>query len=204
MSSEVRVDYENMPSQSDNIRNTALELNGRLTAVYQKVTEMHAHWYGKRYNELVTKFNELAPQLNQFLEVIVAEVPYMFEGIANNFSEVDIQQNIATARKESYKKIEEIPVIDDVGMRYIQEEVANVQTEILSDFTSAKELMDSMQKTVQQIVLECDGADEFRSQFRILTDTFKQVLDNVETQFTELMNKDREQIENAEKANTTK
>lgn len=204
MSSEVRVDYENMPSQSDKIRNTALELNGRLTAVYQKVTEMHAHWYGKRYNELVTKFNELAPQLNQFLEVIVAEVPYMFEGIANNFSEVDIQQNIATARKESYKKIEEIPVIDDVGMRYIQEEVANVQTEILSDFTSAKELMDSMQKTVQQIVLECDGADEFRRQFRTLTNAFKQVLDNVEAQFTELMNKDREAIETAEKSNTTK
>lgn len=204
MSSEVRVDYENMPSQSDNIRNAALELNGRLTAVYQKVTEMHAHWYGKRYNELVTKFNELAPQLNQFLEVIVAEVPYMFEGIANNFSEVDIQQNIATARKESYKKIEEIPVIDDVGMRYIQEEVANVQTEILSDFTSAKELMESMQKTVQQIVLECDGADEFRRQFRTLTNAFKQVLDNVEAQFTELMNKDREAIETAEKSNTTK
>lgn len=204
MSSEVRIDYENIPSQSGNIRNTALELNGRLTAVYKKVTEMHAHWYGKRYNELVTKFNELVPQLNQFLEVIVAEVPYMFEGIANNFSEVDIQQNIATARKESYKKIEEIPVIDDVGMRYIQEEVANVQTEILSDFASAKELMDSMQKTVQQIVLECDGADEFRSQFRTLTNAFKQVLDNVEAQFTELMNKDREAIETAEKSNTTK
>ena len=89
-------------------------------------------------------------------------------------------------------------------MRYIQEEVANVQTEILSDFTSAKELMDSMQKTVQQIVLECDGADEFRSQFRTLTNAFKQVLDNVEAQFTELMNKDREAIETAEKSNTTK
>ena len=64
--------------------------------------------------------------------------------------------------------------------------------------------MDLMQKTVEQIILQCDGADEFRSQFRNLVSLFKQILDNVESQFVELMNKDRAQIEKAEKLNTTK
>ena len=89
-------------------------------------------------------------------------------------------------------------------MRYLQSEVDPYQTEIVSDFRSAKELMDLMQKTVEQIILQCDGADEFRSQFRNLVSSFKQVLDDVESQFVELMNKDREQIEKAEKLNTTK
>lgn len=204
MSTDIKIDYENMPNQSNGIRNAALEINGKLLDVYQKIYEMHAHWYGKRYNELVLKFNELVPQLNQFLEVIVTEIPYMFEGIANNFSEIDIKQNVAVVRKESYQKIQAIEIFNDVGMRYLQSEVEPYQTEIVEDFHSAKDFMDEMQKTLEQIVLECDRADEFRNQFRILANTFKQVLDNVETQFTELMNKDREQIENAEKANTTK
>ena len=114
------------------------------------------------------------------------------------------QNKFATARKEGYKSIQEIQIFNDVGMRYLQSEVDPYQTEIVSDFRSAKELMDLMQKTVEQIILQCDGADEFRSQFRNLVSSFKQVLDNVESQFVELMNKDREQIEKAEKLNTTK
>ncbi len=204
MSSPLRIDYESIPNQANKIRNTALEINDRILDVYKQVADMHAHWYGKRYNELVSKFNELAPQFNKFLEVIVSQIPYMFDAIANDFSGIDIQQNVATARKKGYKSIQEIQIFNDVGMRYLQSEVDPYQTEIVSDFRSAKELMDSMQKTVEQIILQCDGADEFRSQFRNLVSSFKQVLDNVESQFVELMNKDRAQIEKAEKLNTTK
>ena len=89
-----------------------------------------------------------------------------------------------------------------------QSQYANIESKYKGfhgrDDRSAKELMDSMQKTVEQIILQCDGADEFRSQFRNLVSSFKQVLDNVESQFVELMNKDRAQIEKAEKLNTTK
>lgn len=202
MSLALKVDYENMPNQSNNIRNIALEINNKLLYIYQKVSEMHTHWYGKRYNELVTRFNELAPQLNQFLEVIVSEVPYIFEEIANKFSEIDIQQKVGTERKESYQKIEEITIINDIGMKYSQNEVATYQAEIITAIQSTKELMDSMQNVEEQIILQCDGADEFRTQFKTLANSFKQVLDNVEKQFRELMDKDRELIENAEKNNT--
>lgn len=195
--------YEDAQAKLDKIQQK-LEINDRILDVYKQVAEMHTHWYGKRYNELVSKFNELAPQFNKFLEVIVSQIPYMFDAIANDFSGIDIQQNVATARKEGYKSIQEIQIFNDVGMRYLQSEVDPYRTEIVSDFRSAKELMDSMQKNVEQIILQCDGADEFRSQFRNLVSSFKQVLDNVESQFVELMNKDREQIEKAEKLNTTK
>lgn len=146
MSSPLRIDYESIPNQANKIRNTALEINDKILDVYKQVVDMHAHWYGKRYNEL-------APQFNKFLEVIVSQIPYMFDAIANDFSGIDIQQNVATARKEGYKSIQEIQIFNDVGMRYLQSEVDPYQTEIVSDFRSAKELMDSMQKTVEQIIL---------------------------------------------------
>ena len=53
MSSPLRIDYESIPNQANKIRNTALEINDRILDVYKKVAEMHTHWYGKRYNELV-------------------------------------------------------------------------------------------------------------------------------------------------------
>lgn len=202
MSSEVRVDYENMPSQSDNIRNTALELNGRLTAVYQKVTEMHAHWYGKRYNELVLKFNSLVPQLNQFLDLIVGEVPCMYEKIANNFSDVDIKQNVTTEQKEAVTKLQENLIIKDVGMRYIEEEVTLAEKSIVSILHDTIETMEIINRTVSQMEIECDGAEEFNSQFDKLTNAFIQVLNNIEAQFTSLMQQDRKLMREAEEDNT--
>lgn len=204
MSLSLEIDYEDIPNKSNKVRNIALEINGKILDIYKQVAQMHTHWYGKRYNELVNKFNELVPQFNKFLEVIVSEIPCMFDKIANNFSEIDIQQNVATARKEEYKSIQEIQIYNDIGMRYLQSEVDIYQKEIVSDFRSANELMESMEKTIEQIILQCDGADEFRIQFRNLTNTFKQVLERIENQFVELMNKDKEQIEKAEKLNTPK
>ena len=107
MENQIKIDYENMPNQSNSIRGQAIEINNKLLAIYRKISEMHICWYGKRYNELVTKFNELAPQLNLFLEAIVGEVPYMFEEIANTVSDVDIKQNVAVPQKESIQKIVE-------------------------------------------------------------------------------------------------
>ena len=58
MENQIKIDYENMPNQSNSIRGQAIEINNKLLAIYRKISEMHICWHGKRYNELVTKFNE--------------------------------------------------------------------------------------------------------------------------------------------------
>ena len=187
MENQIKIDYENMPNQSNSIRGQAIEINNKLLAIYRKISEMHICWYGKRYNELVTKFNELAPQLNLFLEAIVGEVPYMFEEIANTVSDVDIKQNVAVPQKESIQKIQALQVYDDVGMRYISKEVEDIMQEI--------------DRTVDQIKLECDGSEEFRRQFVRLSDAFQYTIGNVESQFSKLMQQDRELMEETERKN---
>lgn len=163
---------------------------------------MHAHWYGKRYNELVEKFNNLVPKLNQFLELIVGEVPCMYEKIANNFSEVDINQNVTTSQEEPVIKLTVNPIINDVGMRYIEEEVTVAEKSIVSILHDTIDTMEIINRTVSQMELVCDGAEEFNSQFSKLTDTFKQVLNNIETQFNMLMEQDRNLMKEAEKDST--
>ena len=151
MEEYIKIDYENVPAQSKNIRNGAIEVNNKLLESYRKIAEMHVCWYGKRYNELVTYFNELVPQLNQFLNVIVGEVPYMFEKIANTISDVDIQQNVAVPQKESIQKLEALPLIDDVGMRYISKEVDEISNEIMQLLQAAEDSMESVKRTVDNV-----------------------------------------------------
>ena len=202
MGVSVKVDYDEIPIESKSIRGYAKEINSNLIEVYKEVADMHAHWYGKRYNELVEKFNNLVPKLNQFLELIVGEVPCMYEKIANNFSEVDINQNVTTSQEEPVIKLTENPIINDVGMRYIEEEVTVAEKSIVSILHDTIDTMEIINRTVSQMELVCDGAEEFNSQFSKLTDTFKQVLNNIETQFNMLMEQDRNLMKEAEKDST--
>ena len=204
MGSQIEIDYENIPAQSKNIRGLAREINNKLLNVYGKIAEMHVCWYGKRYNELVTNFNELVPQFNQFVDVIVGEVPYMFEKIANSISDVDVKYNVAVPQRESVQKIQLLPVIDDVGMRYISAEVDEINTNVVKMLQDAEDTMEGIKRIVEQINIDCDGSAEFKNQFSRLSDAFQYTINNVEKQFSELMKQDKELIETAEKKNQGK
>lgn len=204
MGSQIEIDYENIPAQSKNIRGLAREINNKLLNVYGKIAEMHVCWYGKRYNELVTNFNELVPQFNQFVDVIVGEVPYMFEKIANSISDVDVKYNVAVPQRESVQKIQLLPVIDDVGMRYISAEVDEINTNVVKLLQDAEDTMEGIKRIVEQINIDCDGSAEFKNQFSRLSDAFQYTINNVEKQFSELMKQDKELIETAEKKNQGK
>ena len=58
MSSVVVIDYENIPTNSNAIRNYAKEINQKLLDVYKQIEGLHEYWYGQRYNELVAEFNK--------------------------------------------------------------------------------------------------------------------------------------------------
>ena len=204
MSDSISIDYENIPAQSKNIRGLAREINNKLLNVYGKIAEMHVCWYGKRYNELVTNFNELVPQFNQFVDVIVGEVPYMFEKIANSISDVDVKYNVAVPQRESVQKIQLLPVIDDVGMIYISAQVDEINTNVVKLLQDAEDTMEGIKRIVEQINIDCDGSAEFKNQFSRLSDAFQYTINNVEKQFSELMKQDKELIETAEKKNQGK
>lgn len=87
-------------------------------------------------------------------------------------------------------------------MRYIEEEVTVAEKSIVSILHDTIDTMEIINRTVSQMELVCDGAEEFNSQFSKLTDTFKQVLNNIETQFNMLMEQDRNLMKEAEKDST--
>ena len=190
------VDYEAMPRQAKAMREYALELNSELRAAYTNIGEMHNSWYGVRYNELVKDFNELIPQINDLLKLVVTEIPFAVETVANNYAQADKGQNVTSAEETSANNIENLPITNDVGMRFMTSDVANTQ------FDSSKELMNKIESEYNRVDWQSEASESFKARFEKLKNDILSAFDNINNEFSKLMTQTQEDIENTEKSNT--
>ena len=204
MEEYIKIDYENVPAQSKNIRNGAIEVNNKLLESYRKIAEMHVCWYGKRYNSLVKEFNDVAPKINELLELVVTDIPSALETVANNYSQADKGSNVTSVSKEGPKKITTISQSNDVGMKFLTSEVSNTQKEVSNSFKKSKEKMNTIEAEYGKIKWESEAADAFKAKFKKLKADIVTAFDNIDSQFTKLMEQTKTDIQNAENANTVK
>ena len=196
------VDYEAMPGQANEMRGYGKQLNAEMTKAYASVGEMHNSWYGKRYNELVKSFNNLIPQINEMLTLVVTEVPFALETIANNYSQADRGTNATTANNEAPNKVTNLAITNDVGMKFITSNVAETQKSISANFTNAKDLMSRIETVYAKINWQSEASEVFKAKFTKLKNEIVASFENINTQFVKLMQQTQEDIENTEKANT--
>lgn len=196
------VDYERMPGQANEMRGEAKLLNQELTTAYKRIEAMHEHWYGKRYNELVQDFNNMIPEINEMLDLVVTRIPYTLETIANNYSQADTGAKVAPANNEAPKKIETVQKSNDVGMRFLTTNVSETRQSISVNFENAKDLMDRIESVFSKVVWESKAAEAFRTQFTELKGNIVTSFENINNQFKKLMEQTEQDIEATEKANT--
>ena len=196
------VDYEAMPRQAKAMREYALELNNELRTAYSNVGEMHNSWYGVRYNELVKDFNELIPQVNDLLKLVVTEIPFTVETIANNYAQADKGQNVTSAEETSANNIENLPITNDVGMRFMTAEVANTQRSVSEKFDASKELMNKIEAEYNRVEWQSEASESFKARFNKLKNDILMAFDNINNEFSKLMTQTQQDIETTEKANT--
>ena len=196
------VDYEAMPRQAKAMREYALELNNELRTAYSNVGEMHNSWYGVRYNELVKDFNELIPQVNDLLKLVVTEIPFAVETIANNYAQADKGQNVTSAEETSANNIENLPITNDVGMRFMTAEVANTQRSVSEKFDASKELMNKIEAEYNRVEWQSEASESFKARFNKLKNDILMAFDNINNEFSKLMTQTQQDIETTEKVNT--
>lgn len=196
------VDYEAMPRQAKAMREYALELNNELRTAYSNVGEMHNSWYGVRYNELVKDFNELIPQVNDLLKLVVTAIPFAVETIANNYAQADKGQNVTSAEETSANNIENLPITNDVGMRFMTAEVANTQRSVSEKFDASKELMNKIEAEYNRVEWQSEASESFKARFNKLKNDILMAFDNINNEFSKLMTQTQQDIETTEKANT--
>lgn len=196
------VDYEALPGQAGQMRSYGQELNNELKTAYTNIENMHNVWYGQRYNALVKEFNKIIPQINELLDLVVGDVPFALETIANNYAQADKGANVTSAQKTAPNKIVDLTIHNDVGMRFITADVETIKGQVSTNLDNAKAKMDTIESVYQQIQWQSEAADEFRSTFTRLKSNIVTSFENIKSQFTNLMSQTQADIQSAEGANT--
>lgn len=196
------VDYEAMPKQAKQMRTYGQQLNTQMTNAYKSIEDMHSSWYGKRYNELVKQFNSLTSKINEMLKLVVTEIPYALETVANNYSEADKGTKATAAQKTAPKKVTTLTIHQDVGMKFVTSNVEAVQKKVSNNFKNAKDQMNKIQTEYSKIKWQSEASEAFKSKFSKLKQNIITSFENIEKQFSSLMNQTKKDIEKTEKANT--
>lgn len=196
------VNYELMPKMANEMRGEAIVLNNELNLAYQNINNMREVWYGIRFNELVDSFNNMIPAINEMLTLVVTEIPYSLETIANNYAQADSGRNVVTPNNEGPKTINNLLKSDAVGMRFLTSEVSDVKQKVSINFTNARESMDKIETIYSKVVWESEASQAFKAKFKALKDQISTSFENINTQFKKLMEQAEQDMERTEKANT--
>lgn len=204
MANIIKVDYEAIPRQTMSMRTHGKELNTELTNAYKSIEEMHKSWFGQRYNALVAEFNKIVPSINELLTLVVDEIPFTLETVANNYALADRGSGVTKAAKEMPQKIMTLNVPADVGMGFVTTEVEAVQQAVSRNFQNAREKMNLIESEYGKITWQSEAADAFKVRFKKLKTEITNSFDNLNTQFSNLMNQTKEDMQRTESANTLK
>ena len=195
------VDYNDLPRVANTISSTATQLYNELKNAYAEVSNMHNNWYGKRYNALVTEFNNLVPELNEMLKLTMHDIPYTLRLVANNYSQADGAGNIQTATDDA-NTIAQLSTFNDTGMRFVTENVEASQKKVTGNFTNASNDMDQIYTDFKTAKWTSEAATAFDSKLNSLKNSIKAQLENLNKSFVSLMTQTLSDMASTETANT--
>lgn len=196
------VDYLAIPGQANEMESCGTQLNKELTTAYESVNAMHAEWFGIRYNSLVEVFNKMIPSLNEMLTLVITNIPETLRTVANNYSRVDRGSNATSEGAKNPNLIVNIPVSNDVGMKFITSSVQARQEAISTNFRNAVAQMNQIEAIYQKIDWESEAAEAFRKKFTTLKTQIVENFEETNTQFKTLMEQTIQDNQKAENANT--
>lgn len=196
------VDYKDLASKAKQIRAQAQDLNKELLSAYQHIIDMHKSWYGKRYNDLAKDFNNLAPSINEVLKLTVREIPFALETVANNYSTVNEGSKATSAQQTSEKKMTTVPQPNDIGMRFLTQEVTQIKKLVEDNFKKSVAKMNTIESIYNKITWRSEAADAFRLRFTKLKKQITEDLGKINAQFGKLMQQALDDIQTTEKKNT--
>lgn len=197
------VNYAAIPAKADQMKEIGRGVCNEMHAMYNTIREMHADWYGIRYNTLVEGFNKMRPSINSMLELVFKDLPDSLCTVANNYSRVDGGKIIKEPSQERPKIIEDLPIIDDAGkLRFITNSVAERRQEVEVNIQKATELINEFENVYRTIEWDSEAAKVYTKTFTNLKEELITSFNDLKKQFAELMLQAEQDIKKSEEANT--
>ena len=131
-----------------------------------------------------------------------SEMQSMPETTAEAVCTEEVQTSGEGAEETSANNIENLPITNDVGMRFMTAEVANTQRSVSEKFDASKELMNKIETEYNRVEWQSEASESFKARFNKLKNDILMAFDNINNEFSKLMTQTQQDIENTEKANT--
>ena len=103
-------------------------------------------------------------------------------------------------KKTSPKKITNLTIHNDVGMKFVTSNVESVQKSVSTNFKNAKDQMNKIQAEYTKIKWQSEASEAFKSKFNKLKQNIISSFENIESQFTKLMTQTKNDIEKNRKS----
>jgi uncharacterized protein YukE len=197
-----KVDYRSFPSAVSSIRSHASDLNSDFKSVFSKIENMHSEWQGDRYASLCTKFNGIVPEVNDILELVVTEIPFTLESIANNYEAADTETTAAVAKSESPDKVNELTIPNKEPLYVEATSIENVRSSVSDCLDEAQNRITSIEGIVDGLLWEGKAADNCKSKLKTLKNSLIKSFEELKVDFESLMKTAVEEFNKAEEANS--
>lgn len=198
------VDYQAIPKNAKQMRQYGQNLNKEMSNAYASINDMRVFWYGTRYNALVKKFNGIIPSVNEMIKLVVTDIPYTLEVVANNYSNADRGSNATTAQQTAINKIVQIAESKEVGMRFETAQVTDVQSKVNNNFKMALDYMNKFESEYNKVNWESEASQAFKAKFTKLKKQITKSFEEIKADFSKLMEQTKSDIQSTENANTVK
>lgn len=196
------VDYLAMPGLAEEMRGGARQLNKELIDAHDEIEKMHSFWHGRRYNALVKSFNDIIPEMNKMLTLVLREIPDDLQKVANNYSLADRGFVAEAVKTENPNILVEAPIINDETMGFESASAEAVREKVSTNFKNAIELMDRIETIFRKVTWDSESGQVFKDEFTKSKNRIVTAFENINTQFVKCMQQAQTDIETAERGNT--
>lgn len=194
------VDYRELQNSAKSIREGGNALMNLMRQAFTKVGEMSSAWYGKRYNMVVDEFNKNIPLINNISQLTMADFPNALDAIAVNYARVDMEE-LSPNQSDAVTKISEIAHNQAIGLRFVTDDVINVNDAIKECFNDANEQLENISGICNSLPWTSEAQEAFVATFTNLKNQIQQSFNDILTAFNANVDAAKTEMEQAENAN---
>ncbi len=194
-------DYQGIARAAIQIQIHGLSMNTQVSNAYNAIDNLRSSWQGKRYDDLIKLFNDVAVDINNMLQVAIVDIPTAMSTAAQNYAKVE-GESVSIANNGTVNKVQTLTATNAADIKYLGDAAETARNTIVKYFTEIKDIMQNINQALNSVSWEGSAAESFKNTINTLSGRISSNFDTINVQFTELMSLAAEDFAAVESSNT--